>query len=176
MRTIEKLPPVLKGLAVTKTLPGALAYQLSSLTLSFMWIVFALLAALSAGASVVLSKAGLKNIDSTLAFAIQSILILTISWSATFWQKDASAITEIDKRTWLFLIAAGVATTLSSLFTFRALKLGEAALVSSLERSSLVFAIAFAALFLHEPLNWKIILGAALIVGGAVLIGVSREG
>lgn len=141
-----------------------------------MWIVFALAAALMAGVSIVLSKAGLRNVDSTLAFAIQSILILTISWSAAFWQKDVSPIAEIDRRTWIFLIGAGIATTLSSLLTFRALKLGEAALVSSLERSSLVFAIALAAIFLHEQLNWKVILGAALIIGGAVLIGVSREG
>ena len=141
-----------------------------------MWIVFALAAALMAGIAVVLSKAGLKDIDSTLAFAVQSVLILAVAWTAAFWQKNAAAITEIDRRTWLFLIAAGVATSLSSLLTFRALKLGEAGLVSSLERSSLVFAIAFAAFFLHEQLNWKIILGAALIIGGAVLIGVSRQG
>ena len=141
-----------------------------------MWIVFALLAAFMAGIAVVLSKAGLKDVDSTLAFAVQSILILIVSWTAAFWQKNASSVTEIDKRTWLFLIAAGIATTLSSLFTFRALKMGEAALVSSLERSSLVFAIVLAALFLQEQLNWKIILGAALIIGGAVLIGISRQG
>ena len=141
-----------------------------------MWIVFALAAALMAGVAVVLSKAGLKNVDSTLAFAIQSILILAISWSAAFWQKNVAAITEVDRRAWIFLIAAGIATALSSLLTFRALKLGEAGLVSSLERSSLVFAIAFGAFFLQEQLNWKIILGAALIIGGAVLIGVSQEG
>lgn len=140
-----------------------------------MWIVFALLAALSAGVAVVLSKAGLRDMDSTLAFAIQSILIFIISWSAALWQKDVSSITEIDRRTWLFLISAGIATTLSSLFTFRALKLGDASLVSSLERSSLVFAIVLAAVFLHEQLNWKVILGAILIIGGAVLIGFSRE-
>ena len=141
-----------------------------------MWIVFALAAALMAGVSVVLSKAGLKNVDSTLAFAVQSVRIFAVSWIATFWQKNAAGIAEINQRAWLFLIAAGVATALSSLLTFRALKLGEAGLVSSLERSSLVFAIAFGALFLQEQLNWKIILGAALIVGGAILIGMSREG
>jgi len=140
-----------------------------------MWIVFALLAALLAGVSVVLSKAGLKNVDSTLAFAIQSILIVTISWSAAFWQKDISGIGQIDKRAWLFLVAAGIATTLSSLFTFRALKLGEAALVSSLERSSLVFAVALAAIFLNEQLNWKIIVGGLMIIGGAILVGLSRQ-
>ncbi len=143
--------------------------------LESMWIVFALLAAFSAGVAVVLSKAGVRNIDSTLAFAIQSILILTISWTAAFWQKDVSAITHIDRRTWIFLIAAGVATTLSSLFTFRALKLGDAALVTSLERVSLIFAVVFAALFLKEQLNWKVILGVVLMISGAVLIGFSRQ-
>jgi len=141
-----------------------------------MWIVFALLAAFSAGVSVVLSKAGLKNVDSTLAFAIQSILIVTISWSAAFWQKDVSTIGQIDKRAWLFLVAAGIATTLSSLFTFRALKLGDAALVSSMERSSLVFAVGLAAVFLNEQLNWKIIVGGLMIIGGAILVGLSRQG
>jgi transporter family protein len=141
-----------------------------------MWIVFALLAALSAGVSVVLSKAGLKNVDSTLAFAIQSVLIVTISWSAAFWQKDVSTIGQIDKRAWLFLVAAGIATTLSSLFTFRALKLGDAALVSSMERSSLVFAVGLAAIFLNEQLNWKIIVGGLMIIGGAILVGLSRQG
>ncbi|MPR33602.1 EamA family transporter [Salmonirosea aquatica] len=140
-----------------------------------MWIVFALLAALAAGASVVLSKAGLKNLDATLAFAIQSIFILLITWTATIWQKNLSDISSIDKRTWLFLIGAGVATTLSSLFTFRALKLGDASLVSSLERLSLVFAVLFAVLFLKEKLNWQVVLGVLLMIGGAVLIGVSQQ-
>ena len=140
-----------------------------------MWIVFALLAALAAGASVVLTKAGLKNLDSTLAFAIQSIFILLIAWAATIWQKNLAGISSIDKRTWIFLIGAGVATTLSSLFTFRALKLGDASLVSSLERLSLVFAVIFAVIFLKEKLNWQVILGVLLMIGGAILIGISQQ-
>lgn len=125
-----------------------------------MWIVFALIAALLAGIAVVLSKAGLKDTDSTLAFAIQSILILIISWGAALIQKQVGAITSMDKRTWLFLIGAGVATCLSSLFTFKALKLGEASLVSSLERLSLVFAVVLAVIFLKEKLNWQVIVGS----------------
>ncbi|GAB2774456.1 EamA family transporter [Rhabdobacter roseus] len=140
-----------------------------------MWIVFALLAAVSAGAAVVLSKAGVKNMNSTLAFALQSILILLISWTAVLWQKEASQIASIDKKTWFFLLGAGVATTLSSLFSFRALKLGDASLVSSLERLSLVFAVAFAIFFLKERLNWQVIVGILLMIGGALLIGFSRQ-
>lgn len=140
-----------------------------------MWIVFALLAALAAGASVVLTKAGIKNLDSTLAFAVQSVIILLVAWATTIFQKNLSGISDIDKRTWFFLIGAGVATTLSSLFTFRALKLGDASLVSSLERLSLVFAIVFAVLFLKEKLSWQVVVGALLMIGGAVMIGLSQQ-
>jgi transporter family protein len=141
-----------------------------------MWIVFALVGALLAGIAIVLSKAGVKDADPTLAFAIQSILILVVSWVIVLFQKQATSIANFNKRTWLFLICAGVATCLSSIFTFRALKLGEASLVSSLERFSVVFAVMFAVFFLNEKLNWQIILGIILMIGGAVLIGVSRDG
>ncbi len=141
-----------------------------------MWIIFALLGALMAGSAVVLSKAGLKDLNPALAFAIQSVLILIISWTAAFWQKEGVNLTDIDRRTWVFLVAAGAATTFSSLFTFQALKLGEAALVTSVERVSLVFAIALAVFFLQEELNWKVVVGALLIISGALLIGLSRPG
>ena len=141
-----------------------------------MWILFALLGALMAAVAVVLSKAGLKDINSSLAFAIESVMILAIAWIAAFWQKEGIELGDIDRKTWLFLIGAGTATTLSSLFTFQALKLGDATLVTSIERISLVFAVAMAAYFLKEELNWKIVVGALLILGGAVMIGFSRSG
>jgi len=141
-----------------------------------MWIVFALLGALLAAIAVVVSKAGLKNVDPSLAFAIQSILILIISWAVVLFQKQQSAIATIEKRTWIFVISGGIATCLSSLFTFRALKLGEASLVTSVERLSLVFAIILAIIFLKEKLSWQVIAGMVLMVAGAVLIGISREG
>ncbi len=140
-----------------------------------MWIVFALLAAVAAGAAVVLSKAGIKNMDSSLAFAVQSVLILIISWTVALWQKQGAALANIDKRTWYFLIGAGVATTLSSLLSFKALKLGDASLVSSLERLSLVFAVGFAVFFLKEKLNWQVVLGIILMIGGAILISYSQS-
>ena len=141
-----------------------------------MWIVFALAGAILAGIAVVLTKAGVKDLDSTVAFAIQSVLILVIAWGISFFQKQVSSIATIDKRTWLFLIGAGIATCLSSLFTFRALKLGDASLVSSLERLSLVFAVVLAVVFLKEKLNWQVIVGIVLMIGGAVMVGLSREG
>ncbi|MDO1450802.1 EamA family transporter [Rhodocytophaga aerolata] len=139
-----------------------------------MWIVLALLAALTAAVVVTLSKAGIKNIDSSLGFAIQSVLILLISWGLVAWQGNLREVMRIEKRTWLFLILAGVLTCISSLLTFRALKLGDASKVSPLERVSLVFAIIFAVLFLKEKVNWQIILGALLMTVGAILIAMAQ--
>ena len=140
-----------------------------------MWVIFALLGALLAGIAVVLSKAGIKDMDPILAFAVQSIFILIVSWAVAFFQKPSASIANLDKKTWIFLISAGVATCLSSIFTFLALKLGQASLTTSIERLSLVFAVVLAVIFLKEKLNWQIILGIVLMIGGAILISVSRE-
>jgi transporter family protein len=140
-----------------------------------MWLIFALLDALMAAISITLTKAGLKNVNPFLAFALESILILTISWSAVFFQGGQSEIGKIDKRAWIFLGCAGVATTLASLFQFRALKDGHAGAVSSIDRSSLVLTILFATLFLKEKLTWQLVVGGILIVGGAVLIATGKQ-
>jgi transporter family protein len=140
-----------------------------------MWIVFSLIAALSAACAIVLSKAGLKKVDPGLAFAIQAVLILSISWGWVFFQRKSGELGKIDHGSWIYLISAGIITCLSSLFQFNALKLGEAALVSSIERLSLVFAIILSVVFLKEQLNWKIITGALLMLGGALLITLSKK-
>lgn len=134
------------------------------------WIFFALLAAVSAAVTVVLTKAGLKNVDSNLAFAIQAVLILLITWTVVLSQGKFGDIQEISGKAWMFLIAAGVATTLSTLFSYYALKLGKASYVTSLERMSLVFAIALSVVFLKEKITWQLIVGALAMIGGAVLI------
>ncbi|QJX47983.1 EamA family transporter [Hymenobacter taeanensis] len=139
-----------------------------------MWVLFSLLAALSAAAVVTLSKVGVKNIESSLAFAIQSVLIITVAWSVVAYQGHLSQIAQIDRRTWLFLIAAGIVTCLSSLFSFQALKLGQASRTSSFDKISLVFSIILASVFLKEKLTWQVILGATLMAGGAILIAFSK--
>ncbi|QNF31587.1 EamA family transporter [Adhaeribacter swui] len=137
-----------------------------------MWILFALLAALTSAIVVTLSKAAIKNVDSSLVFAIQGIFILIISWGVVTFQGNLSHVTQIERRTWLFLGIAGVLTCISSLLAFYALKLGDASRVSPLERLSLVFAILFAAIFLKERVDWPIILGGLLMAGGAIIIAV----
>ena len=140
-----------------------------------MWLIFAILAAITAALAVIFSKAGLKTIDPNVGFALQAILILIISWSAVVFQKAAANFGKIDKRTWIFIACAGTATCLSSLFQFKALKDGPAGAVTSIERSSLVLTVILAFFFLKEKITWQLTVGALLIIGGAVLIGVTQS-
>lgn len=140
-----------------------------------MWVVFVLIGAVLAAVSTVLSKAGLKNVDPIVAFAVQAVLIIAISWGVVAAQKNLPQVAQIDKKAWIFLTLAGVATALSSLFTFKALKLGEASMVSPLERISFVFAIVLAAIFLKEKITWQIAAGGVLIVAGALIIAFAKK-
>jgi len=140
-----------------------------------MWILFAVLAAISAAVVVVLSKAGMKDMDSSLVFAVQAVLIVIVSWSVVFFQGKQHELSKVEPRTWAYLVIAGVVTTLSSLLSFRALKLGDAAMVSPIERLSLVFAILFAALFLKEKITWPVLVGAGLMVIGALVIAFAKK-
>lgn len=138
-----------------------------------MWILWAVLAAISAALVIVLTKAGLKNVDSSLAFAIQAVLILLITWSVVLYQGNFSEWKTIEKNAWIFLLAAGVCTTLSTLFSYKALSLGKASYVATIERSSLVIAIVLSIIFLKEKLTWQIAVGGAVMIAGAVLIALS---
>ena len=139
-----------------------------------MWLIWAILAAITAALVTVLTKAGLKNVDSSLAFALQSILIFTITWSVVAWQGTFGGIKEMDSKTWILLALAGVATSLSTLFSFKALSMGEASYVTTIERSSLVIAILLSVLFLKEKITWQLVVGALLIISGAIIIAFSQ--
>jgi transporter family protein len=141
-----------------------------------MWIVWAVLAAVSAALVIVLTKAGLKNVDSNLAFAIQAVLIFCITWSIVTVQGNLGNLKEIENKAWVLLILAGVATTLSTLFSYKALSLGPAAYVATIERSSLVIAIILSVIFLKEKITWQLVAGAVLIISGAILIALSEQG
>ena len=141
-----------------------------------MWLIWAILAAITAALVTVLTKAGLKNVDSSLAFALQSIMIVCITWAVVAWQGTFSGIKQIETKVWVLLVCAGLATTLSTLFSFKALSLGRASYVTTVERTSLVVAILLSVLFLKEKITWQLIAGAALILCGAVLIAMSDSG
>lgn len=140
-----------------------------------MWILFSLLAAFASALVVTLSKAGIRNVDSSLAFAIQSVCILLVSWGVVISQGSLADVSRIERRVWIYLILAGIITCISSLLSFRALKLGDAARTSPLDKVSLVFTIMLAVLFLKEKINWQVIAGAVLMAIGAVLIALARE-
>ena len=133
------------------------------------WLHWALLSALFAGLTAVLAKAGVKGIDSNLATAIRTVVILVFAWSIAL-SRGFDTFSKATTRTWLFLILSGLATGASWLCYFRALQLGEASKVAPVDKLSVVVAMLLAALFLGEHLTWRHGIGAGLIVTGTVII------
>ena len=140
-----------------------------------MWVVYSLLAAFSAAVVVTLTRVGLQKVVPSVAFAIQSVLILLVAWSVVLSRGHIPTLKGIDARTWLFLVLAGIITTMSSLFSFQALKLAGAAQAGTLDKISLVFILILAAVFLRERFSWQVITGASLMVVGAILIALARN-
>lgn len=124
---------------------------------------------------VTLSKIGIKNIESSLGFAIQSVLIVIVAWSVVFYQGHLGDVERIDRRSWMFLVAAGVVTCMSSLFSFQALKMGDASRTSSFDKVSLVFSVLLAVFFLKEKVNWQLVVGVTLMGAGAIFIAFSSN-
>lgn len=133
------------------------------------WIFWALLSALFAGLTAILAKIGIKGVDSNLATAIRTSVILVFVWPIAL-ATQSQKLSAVTQRTWLFLVLSGVATGASWLCYFRALQLGDASKVAPVDKLSVVVAIALAALFLREPLTWHHWVGGVLIVSGAVII------
>ena len=133
----------------------------------FYW---ALLSAIFAGITAVLAKAGVEGVNSHLATAIRTAVILVFTWAIALSVVPMSDIGSLTRRTWLYLVLSAIATGLSWLCYFRALQLGEASRVAPIDKLSVVFAIMLAAVFLREKLTWQHFAGGALIVSGALLI------
>jgi transporter family protein len=133
------------------------------------WFVWASLSAFFAGLTAVLAKVGVQQIDSNLATAIRTVVILIFAWAIALATKN-QPFAAIGKRTWIFLILSGIATSLSWLCYFRALQLGEASQVAPVDKLSVVVAIVLAAIFLHERVSWHHWLGGVLIFTGAVVL------
>src|SRR5579871_6750424 len=133
------------------------------------WLHWALLSALFAGLTAVLAKIGVKDVDSNLATAIRTVVILIFAWSIVLFQ-SAQSLATVRPRTWLFLVLSGLATGLSWLCYFRALQLGEASKVAPVDKLSVIFAIVLAAAFLHEKVSWHHWVGGFLITTGAVIL------
>ena len=136
------------------------------------WFTWAILSAFFAGLTAVLAKVGVAGVDSTLATAIRTTVIFVFTWMLFFAFSPARSIRSLDGRNWLFLVLSGLATGLSWICYFRALQLGEASRVAPIDKLSVVFAIAFAVLILHERLTWHQWAGGMLIVAGAAILAV----
>src|ERR1700682_934960 len=137
------------------------------------WLGWALLSAVFAGLTAVLAKVGVQGVDSNLATAIRTVVILVFAWSVALYRNDQELST-VTPRTWLFLVLSGLATGASWLCYFRALQLGQVSKVAPIDKLSVVFAILLAAVFLHERLTWQNWVGGALIVGGSLVLAWGR--
>jgi transporter family protein len=134
------------------------------------WIAWALLSAFFAGITAVLAKVGVENVNSNLATAIRTTVILVIAWAIALVAAPPGSLAVPGRKTLLFLSLSGAATGLSWLCYFRALQLGEVSRVAPVDKLSVVFAIALAALFLRERLTLQNALGAALVVAGSLVL------
>jgi transporter family protein len=136
------------------------------------WVFWALLSAFFAGLTAVLAKMGVSGVDSNMATAVRTTVVLVFTWSLAFLAngKTIGTLSRLSHRTWIFLILSGVATGLSWLCYFRALQLGEASRVAPVDKLSVVFAILFAAILLREKVGWQQCLGGSFIVVGAVVL------
>ena len=135
-----------------------------------MWKVYALLSALFAALTAIFAKVGVKNVNSDLATAIRTSVILILTWGIVLFGQHVSEIRDVSKNTWLFLILSGVATGLSWLFYFKAIQLGDVSRVAPIDKLSVVITIILAFIFLHEQVNLRVIIGALLITAGSVLM------
>jgi transporter family protein len=133
------------------------------------WFVWALLSAFFAGLTAILAKVGVQHVNSNLATAIRTVVILIFTWAVALLTKSQS-LASIERRTWVFLVLSGFATGLSWLCYFRALQRGEASQVAPVDKLSVVIAIVLAAVFLHERVTWHHWVGGLLIFTGAVVL------
>jgi transporter family protein len=134
------------------------------------WLFWALLSALFAAMTAILAKLGVEHINSNLATAIRTTVILVFTWGIAFATGGAPQLATLSTRTWLLLAASGIATGLSWLCYFRALQLGEVAKVAPVDKLSVAIAVVFAVLFLGEKLKPQEACGVALIVIGVIVM------
>jgi len=124
----------------------------------------------SVALTTIFAKIGVAKINSNLATAIRTVVILLIAWGIVFAQRGTSELFTISRKTLLFLVLSGIATGISWLFYFRALQVGKASLVAPIDKASLALVIIFSAMFLHEAITAKAIIGVALILAGTLVI------
>ena len=135
-----------------------------------MWFVFALLSAIFAALTSILAKVGIDGVNSNLATAIRTVVVVVMAWGMVFLTNAQSGISEISKKSWLFLVLSGLATGASWLCYYRALQVGEASKVVPIDKLSVVITLILAFVFLHEDFTMKSLIGCVLIGAGTLIM------
>ena len=135
-----------------------------------MWFVFALLSAVFAALTSILAKVGIEGVNSNLATAIRTVVVLVMAWGMVFVTNTQGGLTDISRKSWLFLILSGLATGASWLCYYRALQIGEASKVVPIDKLSVVITLVLAFVFLHERFTPKSLIGCLLIGAGTLMM------
>ncbi len=135
-----------------------------------MWFVFALLSAVFAALTSILAKIGIDGVDSNLATAIRTIVVALMAWGIVFMTNAQHGLSEIGRKSWIFLILSGLATGASWLCYYKALQMGEASKVVPIDKLSVVITLVLAVIFLHEEFTVKSAIGAVLITAGTIIL------
>jgi transporter family protein len=135
-----------------------------------MWWIYALLSALFAALTAIFAKVGVKDVNSDLATAIRTIVILVVAWSIAIFRGGAVSINTLSKQNLIFLTLSGLATGLSWVFYFKALQLGKVSQVAAVDKLSVALVIVLAVLFLGEAITLKTAIGALLIIAGTIIL------
>lgn len=136
-----------------------------------MWFIFALLSAVFAALTSILAKVGIDGVNSNLATAIRTVVVVVMSWGMVFLTNSQGGITEINKKSWIFLILSGLATGASWLCYYKALQIGDASKVVPIDKLSVVITLVLAFIFLHEEFTTKSLIGCILIgIGTLVMV------
>lgn len=136
-----------------------------------MWFIFALLSAVFAALTSILAKIGIDGVNSNLATAIRTVVVVIMSWGMVFLTNSQGGITDISKKSWIFLILSGLATGASWLCYYRALQIGDASKVVPIDKLSVVITLVLAFVFLHEEFTFKSLIGCVLIgIGTLVMV------
>ena len=135
-----------------------------------MWMIFALLSAVFAALTSILAKIGIENVNSNLATAVRTVVVVIMAWGMVFLTNTQSGITEISRKSWLFLILSGLATGASWMCYYKALQMGDASKVVPIDKLSVVITLVLAFVFLHEQFTVKSLIGCVLIAAGTMFM------
>jgi transporter family protein len=135
-----------------------------------MWWIYALLSAVFAALTAIFAKIGIENVNTNLATAIRTAVILVIAWGIVFARSEQKELATLSKHNLLFLVISGIATGLSWIFYFKAMQIGKVSQVAPVDKLSVALTIILSVVFLKEILTAKIIIGAALIIAGTVVL------